>query len=189
MLVHHFLSRSAAAAPDAAAVFDQTGTISYSELDRRANRVAHVLMGRGISAGNRVVLAMENSIDWIASYFGILKAGGVVVPIAGGSRSDRLPHVVRDCTPSACVVDRATLPQVVKVLAGTHTTAFVCGTRSKGRLRIWTLMCLGPSTILRPSSIRQAAPERRGASCCRIRTYDPTPSPSSNIYGCRWQTG
>jgi long-chain acyl-CoA synthetase len=144
MLVHHFLSRAATASPDAIAVIDQTRTVTYGELDRRANRVAHVLMDRGMSEGDRVVLALENSIDWIAAYFGILKAGGVVVPVAGGSRSDRLPYVIRDCTPSACVVDPATLPLATRVLEGSSPATFVSGVRA----RAGQLERLSPATHL-----------------------------------------
>jgi len=132
MLVHHFLSRSATEAPNTTAVIDQTATITYGALNGRANRIAHALMQHGVSGGDRVVLALENSIDWVACYFGILKAGAVVVPVAAGSRSDRLPHVVRDCSPSACVVDAATVPGLAAVLAGSPVTTFVREAGSRG---------------------------------------------------------
>jgi long-chain acyl-CoA synthetase len=125
MLVHQFLSRSASTAPNSVAVIDQTGSISYSALDKRANRIANALMARGVCAGDRVLLALENSVDWVACYFGILKAGAVVVPVAPGSKSDRLPHVVRDCSPSACVVDSATVPGLSTALAGLPVATLV----------------------------------------------------------------
>ena len=125
MLVHHFLSRSASAAPDAVALIDQTGRIGYGPLNKRANRIAHALLWHGLRPGDRVVLALENSIDWVASYFGILKAGGVAVLVAPGARSDRLPHVVRDCTPSACIVEAATVSGLAAALCGSPVTILV----------------------------------------------------------------
>ena len=125
MLVQDFLSRAASRAPDAVAVIDQTGSVSYGALDKRANRIAHALMQHGVNRGDRIVLAQENSRDWIASYFGILKAGGVVVPVAAGARSDRLPYVVRDCSPAACIVDAATLPGLAAALGSSSAATFV----------------------------------------------------------------
>ncbi len=153
MLVNHILSRSASTAPERIAVIDQSGAINYGALNKRANRVAHALMRSGVSPGDRVVLALENSIDWIACYFGILKAGAVVVPVPAGSRSDRLPHVVRDCTPSACVIDSATVPGLAAALAGSTVTSFVRdagSTRQRADLR-------GPATTLEDAI--QAAPD------------------------------
>jgi amino acid adenylation domain-containing protein len=121
MVVHHLLSRCAETSPDSTAVIDQTGSITYGALDNRANRIARALMQRGVRQGDRVVLAMENCIDWIACYFGILKAGGVVVPVAAGARSDRLPHVIRDCSPSACVADNHTVSAFAAELSGMTT--------------------------------------------------------------------
>jgi amino acid adenylation domain-containing protein len=121
MLVHHLLSRCAETSPQSTAVIDQTSTITYEALDNRANRIARALMQRGVRQGDRVVLAMENSIDWIACYFGILKAGGVAVPIAAGAKSDRLPHVIRDCSPSACMTDSHTVSAFAAQLGGMTT--------------------------------------------------------------------
>jgi acyl-CoA synthetase (AMP-forming)/AMP-acid ligase II len=68
------------------------------------------LAASGVRRGDRVLLALPNSTDFVAAYFGALEAGAVVVPLPPGPRSDRLPKVVRDCEPSACVVDDTTWP-------------------------------------------------------------------------------
>jgi amino acid adenylation domain-containing protein len=110
MLLHDLLRRAAARAPEATALVEHDGATSYAELEAQANRVAHALIGRGIRRGDRVAIALENSRDMVAAYFGALKAGAVAVPLAAGARSDRVPAALADCTPAAAVTDNATLP-------------------------------------------------------------------------------
>jgi amino acid adenylation domain-containing protein len=108
MLVHHFVERSAAQTPQAIAVIEPGKAISYQELDRLSNRVANALRDRGVVRGDRVLLALENSIELVASYLGVLKAGAVAVPLPPGPRSDRLSRALEDCSPSACLLDPVT---------------------------------------------------------------------------------
>lgn len=108
MLLHDLLSRSAAQAPEQVAAIEPGGSRTYAALEEDAHRVAAALADAGVAHGDRVILALENSIEFIACYFGILKAGAVVVPLPPGPRSDRLHKAVCDCAPSACIVDDAT---------------------------------------------------------------------------------
>jgi long-chain acyl-CoA synthetase len=112
MLVHELLGRSASRAPEAVAVVDAGRVTAYAELDRRATAIASALMDAGVQPGDRVVLALSNSVEFVASYFGILRASAVVVPLQPGPRSDRLARAVADCTPAAYIVDKATWPIV-----------------------------------------------------------------------------
>jgi len=108
MLVHQLLERSAHATPHAPAVFDIAGEMTFGELDALANRFANVCIQRGVQQGDRVVLAIDNSIALVAAYFGVMKAGAVAVPLPPGARSDRLAVAVRDCSPSFGIIDGAT---------------------------------------------------------------------------------
>ncbi len=105
MLVHEYLRRAVTATPGAVAVIDGRTSITYAELAHRAWRFGWVLVCAGVRPGDRVVLALENSIDFVACYFGALEAGAVVVPLPPGSRSDRLVVACADCQPVACVAD------------------------------------------------------------------------------------
>lgn len=107
-LVHEMLSASRALQPDAVAVIDGQRTLTYRELDDWSNRVAHLLLARGVRRHSRVVLAVENSLEFVACYFGIQKSGAAVVPLPAGPRSDRLRGAIADCAPSACIVDGPT---------------------------------------------------------------------------------
>jgi amino acid adenylation domain-containing protein len=109
VLVHDFLSAGAARHPDTPAIVEPSRQITYGALDAQANRVANLLRSRGLERGDRVVLALENGIEFVAAYLGAMKAGAAAVPLPPGSRSDRLAAAIADCGPRACVVDVATL--------------------------------------------------------------------------------
>lgn len=130
MLVHHLLSHSAERAPDAIAAIEPGRTATYRELQHHASRVAAALEAAGVRPGERVVLAMENSIAFIGCYFGIMQAGAVVVPLPPGARSDRLPVALRDCSPAACVVDESTWPAVEALQAELGFAGFVASRRT-----------------------------------------------------------
>ena len=111
-LVHQFLETWADRTPDAVAIVEPSRSISYAALDEMANRFSHALINLGVQPGDRVVLAIENSIELVAGYFGTLKAGGVAVPVPPGPRSDRLGAVITDCAPAVCLVDAATVREM-----------------------------------------------------------------------------
>jgi acyl-CoA synthetase (AMP-forming)/AMP-acid ligase II len=56
-------------------------TITWRQFDEQANRFAHVLMAKGIRKGDKVMHLMNNSIDWLVAYFGIVRTGAWVVPL------------------------------------------------------------------------------------------------------------
>ena len=76
------LERSARYFPDRPAISQQGTATSYAELNRTANRVATALIGLGIQPGEHIGLYAPNSGDWIAFYFGVLKAGAVPVTLS-----------------------------------------------------------------------------------------------------------
>ncbi|MEP7116809.1 MAG: class I adenylate-forming enzyme family protein [Acidobacteriota bacterium] len=107
-LVHGLLAQAAAATPTALALIERERTATYAELDRLANQCAQVLVAYGVARGDRVVIALENSAEMVAAYFGVMKAGAVAVPLPAGPRSDRLPAALADCTPRLVIVDEPT---------------------------------------------------------------------------------
>ena len=106
-LVPDFVERWAAERPDAVALIQASRQTTYAELDRAANRVAQLLVSRAVTAGDRVVIALDNGLEQVAAYLGTMKAGAVAVPLAGGLKSDRLSTAVADCRPRAAIVDAA----------------------------------------------------------------------------------
>jgi long-chain acyl-CoA synthetase len=75
------LEESASRFPKRSAVSEATFETSYDQLNEKANKVATALIGLGIKPGDFVGLCAPNSSDWLAFYFGVLKAGAVAVTL------------------------------------------------------------------------------------------------------------
>ncbi|MGE2722240.1 amino acid adenylation domain-containing protein, partial [Mycolicibacterium celeriflavum] len=97
----------AARSPDAVAVSFDGRTIAYRELDEQANRLAHMLIGRGVRQGQRVALLLPRSIDAIVAIFAVLKTGAAYVPIDPSVPDARLKFVLEDAAPAATMTTAA----------------------------------------------------------------------------------
>jgi amino acid adenylation domain-containing protein len=96
MCVHDLVSAQATAAPDGVAVIEGDQRLSYSELEARANRLAHLLRSHGVGPDVPVGLCMERSIDLAIAALAILKAGGAYVPLDPSYPSKRLATLLED---------------------------------------------------------------------------------------------
>lgn len=70
--------------------------LSFSELNQRTNRIANMLLGLGVSKGDRVAIMMMNSAEFFESYFAVAKIGGVVVPLNWRLVADELEFILKD---------------------------------------------------------------------------------------------
>ncbi|MFI6641777.1 amino acid adenylation domain-containing protein [Streptomyces sp. NPDC050504] len=104
--------RQAAATPDAVAVLSGTERLTYAELSTRANRWARWLIGRGIGAEDRVAVAVERSVEWLAVTLGVLKAGAAHLPVDPGYPADRIAYITEDARPALIVTDTAAAGRV-----------------------------------------------------------------------------
>ncbi|MBI6824246.1 amino acid adenylation domain-containing protein, partial [Pseudomonas syringae] len=107
-LLHQLFEEQAAQQPDALAVVDETGSLTYGELNARANRLAHYLIGLGIQPDDRVAICAQRSLEMVVGLLGILKAGGAYVPLDPGYPSERLRYMLEDSTPVAVLVQTST---------------------------------------------------------------------------------
>ncbi len=94
--IHHLFSEQALARPDAPALTFAGHTLSYSELDSRANRLAWMLRERGVGPQVRVGLALPRSLEMVIGLLAILKAGGAYVPLDPEYPLDRLHYMIED---------------------------------------------------------------------------------------------
>ncbi|QKG84716.1 amino acid adenylation domain-containing protein [Kroppenstedtia pulmonis] len=85
--------------PKAVALVSQGETVTYKELNRQANQIAHTLIRRGIGPESRVGLCLERSTDMVAGLLGILKAGGAYVPLDPEYPRERLVLMMEDAQP------------------------------------------------------------------------------------------
>jgi amino acid adenylation domain-containing protein len=111
---HELIARWALSAPDRQAVVDGESSITYSDLDARANQLAHRLRARGVGRGVAVGLNTDRSIEMVVGLLGILKAGGAYVPLHHEHPPARLQHQLVTAGAAALVTQEpllGTLPQ------------------------------------------------------------------------------
>ncbi|MFI1395999.1 amino acid adenylation domain-containing protein [Streptomyces sp. NPDC020681] len=94
--------------PDAPAlVFGET-TLTYAELNARANRLARHLAGQGVRPGVLVAIALPRSVELIVALLAVLKAGGAYLPLDPGHPPSRLADMLDDAAPVCVVTDTTT---------------------------------------------------------------------------------
>ncbi|MEE8546207.1 MAG: AMP-binding protein, partial [Alphaproteobacteria bacterium] len=91
------------------------GTLSYAELDRLSNRLAHGLARLGIGAGETVLMMLPNSVDFFALWCGLAKLGAVEVPVNTAYRGTILAHVLNDSLAETLIVDTEFLDRLAEV--------------------------------------------------------------------------
>ncbi|MBO4207984.1 non-ribosomal peptide synthetase [Micromonospora echinofusca] len=92
--------------PDAVAVSGPGGPLSYAELDRRSNRLAHELRARGAGRDTLVGVCLDRGVDLVVALLGVLKAGAGYLPLDPGQPADRLRYIVDDARVGVVVTDR-----------------------------------------------------------------------------------
>ncbi|WP_410662203.1 amino acid adenylation domain-containing protein [Amycolatopsis sp. lyj-84] len=89
--------------PDAEAVVCRDRSLTYAELDRRANRLAHSLIDAGVKPQDPVAVLLRRDVDLVVALFGVFKAGAVHVPMDPDYPADRLAYMLGDIRPAAAV--------------------------------------------------------------------------------------
>jgi amino acid adenylation domain-containing protein len=99
--VHQIFEEQVARTPDAIAVIFEEQRLSYAELNRRANQLAHHLRGLGVQPDDRVALCLERGFSMIIAILAVLKAGGAYVPLDPTYPAGRLRFVLDGSEPVA----------------------------------------------------------------------------------------
>ncbi|MGW2179787.1 amino acid adenylation domain-containing protein, partial [Streptomyces sp. NPDC001732] len=94
---------AAKAHPEATALVDGAERLTYTQLNTRANRLAHALVERGVGPETPVALALPRGADLVVAVLGVLKAGGVYVPLDPNYPAERIAYVLDDARPAAVV--------------------------------------------------------------------------------------
>jgi amino acid adenylation domain-containing protein len=98
-------------APERAAVRCADQSLSYAELDARANRIAHLLRSRGAQPGALVGVALERGIDMLATVLAVLKTGAGYVPLDPGFPTDRLVQIIGEAGLAMLVTQSSQAPR------------------------------------------------------------------------------
>jgi amino acid adenylation domain-containing protein len=96
-VLHQLLTESAARHPDAEAVRLLDQALTYAELEKLSNQLAHALIERGVVPGDRIGIYLQKSPAAIASIFGIMKTGACYVPVDPNVPGLRLAEIARQC--------------------------------------------------------------------------------------------
>jgi len=96
-LLQQLLTASARRDPDKEVALCRARALTYQELDETSDRLAGVLRESGIERGDRVGIYLNKSLESLAALFGILKAGGVYVPLDPCAPVKRVAFIVGNC--------------------------------------------------------------------------------------------
>jgi amino acid adenylation domain-containing protein len=110
--LHQLFERQAGLQPEAVAAIDREGSVTFGELEERANRLAHHLRSLRVSRGDAVGLWMERSLDLPAAVLGILKAGGLYVPLDAAWPAERVATILAGVEAPVLVAGPALRPAV-----------------------------------------------------------------------------
>jgi hypothetical protein len=94
--IHELFEAQVARTPGAVALRFEEASLTYAELNARANRLAHHLRGHGVGSEVRVGVLMERSLEMVVSLLAVLKAGGAYVPLDRGLPAERLAYMLDD---------------------------------------------------------------------------------------------
>ncbi len=104
-LLHDYLSDAAASLPDKVALVCQGQRLTYQVLDARANALAHALVARGVTRGDRVLVFADNTIETVIAFWAALKASAVASIVNPLTKEEKLAYLLNDCRASALVSD------------------------------------------------------------------------------------
>ncbi|MEH0547421.1 amino acid adenylation domain-containing protein [Streptomyces sp. B21-105] len=104
--VPRLYAEQVARTPDAVALVCGDQRVTYAELDRRANRFAHVLLAHGVAPDEPVGVATGRSVDMVAAVLGVLKAGGAYVPLDPRNPAGRTERIVTTSGLRVVIADR-----------------------------------------------------------------------------------
>jgi benzoate-CoA ligase family protein len=129
-----FLARPAREHPDRLAILGEPRPFTYAELAALATRVAGALRASGCSPGDRVLIVLPDSAEFIAAFFGAASIGAVAVPVNSSARPADYAYYLADSGARLAIVDAQALDSVLEMsAAGTLETVVVAGLAPAGK--------------------------------------------------------
>nr|WP_200425219.1 amino acid adenylation domain-containing protein [Streptomyces sp. NE5-10] len=120
----------AVSAPDATALVFREETVSYAELDARANRLAHVLAARGAGPETVVASALDRSVELVVAVLAVMKTGAAHLPVDPGYPERRIAHLLGDAAPALLLAVSGTIPPKLRPAAPPRIDLDAPGTRA-----------------------------------------------------------
>jgi long-chain acyl-CoA synthetase len=113
--VHHFLELSARKYPDKIALLHGELRATYQEINSLANRLSSLLRQHGLKKGDRVLMIMENSLESVAGYYGILKAGGVCVEVPDKTTLAEADYYIENSGARMCILSKGSAKRLTDI--------------------------------------------------------------------------
>jgi amino acid adenylation domain-containing protein len=101
--IHELVEAQVERAPEAIAVRQEKRSLTYRDLNTRANQLAHYLRKQGVGSGVRVGICLESSPELVVALLGVLKAGGACVPLDPNYPAERLAYMLEDAQASVLI--------------------------------------------------------------------------------------
>jgi len=127
-IAEHFVDAPAALHSEGPAIIGEPREVSYGELAALANRVGNALRAQGVSRGDRVLIVLPDSVEFVAAFFGAAKIGAIAVPVNPFARSSDYVHYFENSEPRTAIIHSealaeflpasSVLPQVPIVVTG-----------------------------------------------------------------------
>jgi len=137
----HFLERPAGAHPDRVAIVGEPEPVTYGQLARLSTLVSSALVREGIERGERVLIILPDSAEFMAAFFGAARIGALAVPVNPMTREADYAHFLRDSGARLVIVHEGALPAFLPA-AGTFadSAVIVVGGAGTGRpgMKYWT---------------------------------------------------
>ncbi|WP_387468426.1 amino acid adenylation domain-containing protein, partial [Photorhabdus sp. RM323S] len=105
LCIHQLFEQQAAKTPAVTALVYKNQTLSYAELNARANRLAHQLIALGVAPDQLVAICVSRSPAMVVALLAVLKAGGAYVPLDLAYPGERLAHILTDAASAIVLVD------------------------------------------------------------------------------------
>ncbi|MCB0100047.1 MAG: AMP-binding protein, partial [Caldilineaceae bacterium] len=122
-LLHERFAQQAQRTPNQIALRTKETALTYAQIEQRANQLAHYLRQQGVGAETRVGLSLAYSSDMVIALLGILKAGGVYLPLDPRSAFEHLAFVLEDAQPALILTERAVMAQLPRPA---HAPDIIC---------------------------------------------------------------
>jgi long-chain acyl-CoA synthetase len=120
MLARHLEQR-----PDAVALYSPSGELTFEELEKRSNQVAHALKTSGIEPADRVAYLGKNVPEYLELFLGAAKAGAIVVPLNWRLAVPELDAIIADATPKILVAEHESAAKAVALNPGNGSLKIV----------------------------------------------------------------
>ena len=112
LCIHQLFEAQVARSPAAPALLVEQQSLSYAELNERANQLAHYLLQLGVQPDQRVAVCLERGVAMVVALLAVMKAGGAYVPLDPAYPQDRLVYMLADSSPVALLTEQSLLPMV-----------------------------------------------------------------------------